>query len=167
MEISSKINISLHDWLKANYLWEINSYSANEFELSVFENTKLVEAFVADCSLLSTCSFESICGVDKDVNGSKSIAWALIRAYYSAFFAANTIIRIFGVSCSYFERDHMSRLNERVSIIDQSIPPVVVKTGCYKCVFDTGKSILQCSAVESTGGAHVTCPPKTSPPEWV
>ena len=66
-------------------------------------------------------SFESYILAHQAATGpvKKGEAWNNIKLYYSAYFAANSIIRILGISCTYISGDVLSALRRAASAVTQ------------------------------------------------
>lgn len=91
-------------WLaEGRYL--ITSIAANgsEIELYVPDHERLMESLGYDFSRFACASFESMREIQGNEDFPKATAWAGIKSYYSAFFAAHAIMRLFGVTCSQIE----------------------------------------------------------------
>lgn len=109
-------------------------------------------AMAADCSRLSSASFETIISV-RGNNDESHAAWSLIKLYYAAFYAANALIRIFGESHSHFDRTHIKRLKEIASATGSPMPDV--EGGAYHCKIQTDMTSLTCERARGArGGLH-------------
>ncbi|PAA96996.1 hypothetical protein [Serratia fonticola] len=123
LDIFKDIGKSAQDvkaWV-ANQNYLLNSYtdSAN-FELRVHNSHSLRIAYANDCNRMSVAAFESVIDIKQTQILKKSGAWGVIKAYYSAFFAAHSIMRMYGISCSQIEQEHANKINEILSLNNQN-----------------------------------------------
>lgn len=104
--------IDLRGWV-ANQSYLIDEdISADTFILRVNDTPTLKAAIANDCNRMAMASFETIAGIQKEPHLPKSGAWGIIRSYYASFFAAHTILRIFGGSCTQLEQEHLKKIYE-------------------------------------------------------
>lgn len=104
---------------------------ANEFELT-FQQTDLLHASLAnDCNRFSLASVESMWSVGKISKLPKSTGWASVQMYYSAFFAAHALLRIFGRSCSQFENEHVNKVYEIAELTQLAGTVSSIESGFY------------------------------------
>jgi hypothetical protein len=59
------------------------------------EPKTVIDAFAADCCRFSFAAFQTISQVSVEIMQRDSVAWSLIKVYYSAFYAGHALIRIF------------------------------------------------------------------------
>ncbi|MFE8146570.1 hypothetical protein RBA69_04925 [Brenneria goodwinii] len=101
----------------ANQNYFLNNYvDGSNFSLNVHNTHSLKIAYANDCNRMSVAAFESVIDINQNNTLRKSGAWGVIRAYYSAFFAAHAIMRMYGVSCSQIEVEHAKKINEVFSL---------------------------------------------------
>jgi hypothetical protein len=63
-----------------------------------------VSAFLAnECSRFACAAFQSFISVPDDISESDKVPWALIQAYYAAFYAGHSILRAVGNTCTYID----------------------------------------------------------------
>lgn len=103
-------------WLANGLYWFNSNPTKGEFRLYVRDEKEIAGAFAADIARTATACFESIYGLRKTPKLPKSTAWVLVRLYYGAYFAAHTIIRILGRSCSYLDKGHLRILRENAEM---------------------------------------------------
>ena len=113
--------------------------------------TFIVTAIAADCCRLSGSAFQTICSVETEPFNRTDLPWELIKIYYSAFYAGQTIIRLLGEGCSFFDGRHISRIDAFGKAIGK-IPGFTVDAGLYRCTADAAATKLSC--VKITGGTH-------------
>jgi hypothetical protein len=114
----------------------------------------ITTALAADCCRFALASFQTAAQLQQEILQRDSVAWSLVKLYYSAFYAGHTLIRIFGESCSYFERHHVNRLNE-MGVAFGRVPNFQIESGVYRCVLSDDATAIKCTKVRrSPGGAH-------------
>jgi hypothetical protein len=111
-------------------------------------------ALAADVCRLSCASLQTMCLAASEMIERDSMAWSLVKLYYSAFYAGNALIRLFGESCSYFDRQHALRVNQLAVALNR-VPTFRIDGGLYRCVIDQAGTSFSCTRVRSgVGGAH-------------
>lgn len=111
-EVTSRTEADLKAWLATGeYLMDQPMQKVNgracEFKLR-FSNPELVFAALAnDCNRFAQAAIETMWCIGKVEKLPKSTSWAAIQMYYSAFFAAHAILRVFGRACTQLEKSHI------------------------------------------------------------
>ena len=68
-----------------------------------FRDSNLVALKLAgDACRLALASFQTIGSVTREFDERDNAAWALVKIYYSAFYAGNAILRLFGQVLLFF-----------------------------------------------------------------
>lgn len=120
-----------------------------------FRDADYVAAAIGgDACRLASAAFVSFSNVPNELQERSSVAWGIVKLYYSAFYAGNGLLRLLGQSCSYLDTSHISRLRQ-VSVAIGNIPAFTINSGMYHFVLtqhQTGFSAIQ--ARGSVGGAH-------------
>ena len=112
----------------------------------------LAVALAGDCSRLSSAAFQTMSYVADEIVARDSAAWSFIKLYYAAFYAGHALIRLFGEGCSYFGRQHTSRLGALSDALG-IVPAFGIDAGLYYCVVKN--AAMTCvRARGSVGGAH-------------
>lgn len=97
--------------LNGNYTFS-DKPTKKKFE--IFPCDKVAAAFAGDISRLSCAAFESACSVSIPSHSNNATGWIAITSYYSAYFAANALMRVFGFACSNLSIEHTSVLKGQV-----------------------------------------------------
>lgn len=120
-----------------------------------FRDSKAVTtALASDCGRFSCAAFQSVVTIAADMEDRDSFAWALIKLYYSAFYAGHALIRTLGEGCSFFYKVHTDRI---ASVADATgmAPPFRIDSGLYHCVLESEASVATFTrAAAGSGGAH-------------
>jgi hypothetical protein len=116
-ELVKTTEIDIKGWLANQGYYITRSEYGDQYELTNFSGqSSLITALANDCNRMAMASIESVCGISNEKKLPKSSAWGLIRTYYSAFFSAHAILRIFGRSCSYIDENYTKKINESLSL---------------------------------------------------
>lgn len=104
-----------------------------QFEFYSSDINKLNDALAFDLNRMAIASFESIYALQFPENEyPKSSAWIVIKSYYSAFFAAHTILRIFGSAAIQIESSQKTKLISSFQYsAQQPLPHEQIKSGLH------------------------------------
>lgn len=111
----------------------------------------IVAATASDCCRLSASAFQTVSSLREDSFDKDDLPWELIKIYYSAFYAGQTIIRLLGESCSFFDGRHVSRI-DAFGKASGKAPGFKVDAGLYRCAIDASSTKLSCTKI--AGGTH-------------
>lgn len=153
-EVSLRTETDLKAWIaNGQYLMERpltpNAQSrANEFELRFKRADLLYAALANDLNRFSQAAIESMWCIGKVDKLPRSTGWAAIQMYYSAFFAAHSILRIFGRACTQLENSHVevvhqiaraTQMDGGVSSIENGVYISIITNDCveYKKLKDS------------------------------
>jgi hypothetical protein len=75
--------------------------------------------------------------VCRDVRLPKSYAWQVVRSYYSAFYSAHALLRLFGFSCSHLPKTHLDKVYEVASLLGRQASVSSIESGYFYAVFDS------------------------------
>jgi hypothetical protein len=129
-------DIDLKGWI-ANQNYFIDSDLANNhFSVRASDRNYLKAALGNDCNRMASATIESISGICLDNGSNKSGAWGVIRAYYAAFFAAHSIMRMYGISCSQLDQAHVDKLFESANAVDKAGSVTRLAKGFYAIKVD-------------------------------
>lgn len=132
----SKTSIDVKGWVaNQNYLVEAGM-TPTSFTLATHDYDGLRAALANDCNRMSMAAIESICGVQADTLFPKSSAWATIRSYYAAFFAAHALLRVFGYSYSQLEPEHTRKIFEMAKMLNVQGEHNKIESGFYSIQID-------------------------------
>lgn len=127
----SKTTIDVKGWVaNQNYLVAAGMTSTS-FTLTTHDSDGLRAALANDCNRMSMAAIESISGIQADVMFPKSSAWATIRSYYAAFFAAHALLRVFGYSYSQLEYEHTKKIFEMAEALNVHGSNSKIESGFY------------------------------------
>jgi len=128
--------------------------ASQSFSLDFRDSQAIVPAIGADCSRFASAAFQSITPIASEIVNKDSLAWSMIKLYYSAFYAGHSLIRILGESCSYLDHRHVARVIAVGSAIGK-VPKFRIDGGLYHCKSNRSATVLSfVRARGSVGGAH-------------
>lgn len=101
-------------WLaKENYY--VNAGPTEQsFSLYVRDSSEFKKAMSFDSFRMGMNALQSVHGIRKNPAFTKLTAWHLIQAYYAAFYAAHSTLRIFGRPFLYLEAGHSAQISNRI-----------------------------------------------------
>ena len=109
--------------------------------VSFVDASPIVNAYAGDCGRMAAAAIESAVDVEPSTRLPRSTAWFIIRAYYSAFFAAHAVLRMFGVSLTQLEGAHAAAITDIADIFGMA-NGAVLAGGFYVCKCDAHAKTL-------------------------
>lgn len=144
-----KFDYNLKWFIENGNFFFLNKPSGKKFELVTNSIDDVMKSLCHDISRFSCSAIETITNINDDPEFPKSNAWMSIRAYYSAFFSAHCILRIFGRSCSYLSNDEVRSINNSLK---KQYNDVRVSGGNYiiELKKQTGSIVLNSKEIDSS-----------------
>lgn len=115
------------------------------------DQTLIVTATAADCCRLSGSAFQTISSISEVAFEKNVLPWELIKLYYSAFYAGQTIIRLLGEGCSFLDGRHISQIDVYGKAVGK-VPGFKIEAGLYRCAINSSATKLTC--IRLPGGTH-------------
>lgn len=128
--------IDMKGWVANQNYYVDADLTNNDFVVRAADNKYLKSALANDCNRMAAAAIESISGLQLDETLNKSGAWGVIRAYYAAFFAMHSIMRMFGVSCSQLEQAHVDKIYESADALGKAGSVSRLDKGFYAIKID-------------------------------
>ena len=126
----------LRAWIANQKYSVMTSISPTAFTLVATDSSDLVQSMANDCNRLACAAFESAAGVGPDHTIPNSLAWGSIRSYYSAFFAAHGVMRLFGSACIQLDKEHVVKVFEAARAYGQIGAVASLDSGFYRASID-------------------------------
>lgn len=120
-------------WLNSQKYQVYAPIANDRFVLHFTTPEQLLAAIASDCNRLAIATFESIASVHRNPLLPKSTGWQVIQTYYSAFFAAHTILRILGVSCTQVDTSSAKLVFKIADGFGQSGGVASIEQGLSSC----------------------------------
>ncbi len=133
--------------------YDLDFDNATQAILFDFRDPALVITATAfDCCRFSGSAFQTISSVaTTDTLEKNALPWEIIKLYYSAFYAGQTITRLLGEGCSFLDGRHIAHIDAFARATGK-VPAFNVDAGLYRCVIDTTSTRLTCFRI--AGGTH-------------
>lgn len=132
----------------------INTEPANGKFSVYISNQKLIPTFFShEADRFSSAAFESLMAESVKEDFPRSTGWTLIRAYYSAFFAAHSLMRIHGWACTRVPPEVAARLNKDAKLIFPNPEPITAGLYLLKTSNDSSEIEFE-SIVAGKKGSH-------------
>lgn len=153
-----RFNGSLRDWI-VNSNWSPEKMvTRRKAILSPHNLDDFVDASFNDAIKLSIASFESASAVNAHHTEARSCAWQLISYYYSAYFAANALMRLTGHGCQNLTPLECAEINEQARIysLGGTDDGNKIFPGIYYSKLEQTKTpqwIIQ--SINTKGGVHI------------
>jgi len=125
-----------------------------KFTLYVNNPRDALRYYAHEADRFASASFESLRFELQAHDNHRSTAWILIKSYYAAFFAAHSLMRISGWSCTRLTANNIGAVNKEISIFfpDSSL----LKGGIYLLKSNPNAVEISCEKLEAAngGGSH-------------
>ena len=131
------------DWVRQGNYVVNNVISANSFELLVPNDYDIAPSLAFEISRFAAGSFESLEALSRTCPQPKSTGWLLIGVYYSAFFAAHAILRIFGRFCSQLQPADVGVVSTSAFALGTTPILQPISAGLYVAVYDWNAGALR------------------------
>lgn len=126
-----KTAVDVKGWVANQYYLVDNDLESSHFTVRTTDTSYLQAAYANDCNRMAMATIETAAGLQADPAMGKSGAWGVIRSYYAAFFAAHSIMRMFGISCSQLEQPHTNKIYEIADLVGKTGSLNSVEKGFY------------------------------------
>lgn len=90
----------------------------------------------ADANRLAIACLQSASISSGDGGEKYWLPWSLVRLYYSAFYAAHTVVRLLGTGCCWLEGSDVTHLDSIWRATTGQPPPFSIGKGTYSCEID-------------------------------
>lgn len=122
----------------------------------IFESDRgqIAAALRFDAAILATTAVECFVEARNRRRDDRAIAWAVIKAYYASYFAAHSLLRLFGQASLWADSAHVSALR-RVSTAWLGVVGECPDRGLWRVKADHDFSWVEIEGVGgSRGGSH-------------
>jgi hypothetical protein len=154
-EVTGNVAGGVPSWLSGEDYQFYAPIEPTLFAVQVSEPRVFLAALAADINRTAVASYETICQVAPNSKFPKATAWIVIKSYYAAFFAAQTILRMIGRPYTTIESQHAASVNKIASLhgflLDSS-----ATNGDYAISFDAERQRVTWKKVDRLRGSHQT-----------
>ncbi len=145
---------SVRNWIAAGEYQIYSPLQVDSIALAFQEISPVATAYAGDIVRMSVAAFESVEGISPSSRLPRSTAWLLVRAYYSAFFAAHCVLRIFGRSCTQLDGEAIGAIHAIADLFDQRAETTLSR-GLYRTLVDTDGKVVRLTRLSvADGGSH-------------
>ncbi len=124
------------------------------FKADFRDSSHVLDCIASDVSRFASSAFQTIKDVPSLLGEKEEIAWSAIKAYYAAFYAGQAVMRLFGESLSYFDKNHTTRILTLAAALTKT-PTFPVTASAYHCWLDVHARCISSAPIRrGTGGAH-------------
>lgn len=127
-----------------------SSITATSAVLTFSDWRDVTKAFAGDCGRMSSAAVETVTDIVRNERLPKSLGWCLVRAYYSAFFAAHAVERLLGRSVVQIDGQAAAAINAIGSAYGNLNAPGITR-GTFVCVADGANKTLAINKVNADG----------------
>jgi hypothetical protein len=121
------------------------------WELDFSDAEPVTHVLASECSRLGSASFQTYLHVAESLAHLDHLPWALVKAYYAAFYAAHSILRVLGFGCTYIDGRRASTLRQIIQIYGLSWP---FERGLYAASLLRSGSVMCFRSINANGGTH-------------
>lgn len=155
-EIVGQQKNSFVSWLLKKEYCIYLPISQSNFTLDIVSNQycqNLLSGFAFDCNRMASAAFETMYIIEQNRKLPKSTSWLIIKSYYAAFFAAHSIIRMLGISCSQLRKHQASEIVEVAKLFENDNGKTI-SSSYYSCIYNQSENQLLFENIKSKGGTH-------------
>jgi hypothetical protein len=141
--------LTFRGWIAKKSFRMTNPLQNKEFTLDVYSHENLLIPYAYDINRMAISSFESMNGIAPEGGLPRSTGWLIIRSYYSAYFAMQAILRMFGVSCSQFDNNESKAINDvaQMYLVQNG---KTASNGYYSCRYNSSDLTVFCKLLSNT-----------------
>ncbi|UDM07087.1 hypothetical protein LG409_17255 [Halomonas sp. NyZ770] len=141
--------LTFRGWIAKERFKITSQINSKDFILNVYSHDELLLPYAYDINRMAASSFESIHGISPDESLPRSVGWLIIRAYYSAYFSAHAILRLFGISCSQLDSNETRAITDVAQLYSLK-NDITISNGYYKCIYNHSNSTITCTKLNNT-----------------
>lgn len=145
---------TLAEWLGGGAYQVMQAATPNSFTIQTRDSAVAVAAIAHDADRFASASFESAHAVARVPHTPKATGWLMLKAYYTGFMAAHSLMRVFGTSMTQIDGSLARRMNVIATDFGfgGSGP---LADGYYRITVDTlGGALSGTAARYGTSGIH-------------
>lgn len=128
--------LDIKAWVANQNYFFTQDITAASFALRASDPSQLRQALANDLNRLASAAFESAAGIGLDPALPRSLAWGSVRSYYSAFFAAHALMRLFGSACVQLDHEHVEKVLYSAQAMGRSGGLTALDSGFFVAFID-------------------------------
>ena len=138
----------MSDWVGSGQYYFDSAVSGGRMSFVLKPGDSLTEIFAAEMSRFASAAIETSVGIARP-GMPKSTAWLFIQTYYSAFYAAHSILRSVGISATNFRRVDCQKADLVAELLGFSEEPI--NAAQFKCEYRSVSQRLDCNKASGKG----------------
>ncbi|HEJ0143057.1 TPA: hypothetical protein SLO74_002323 [Citrobacter freundii] len=151
-DVSGVTDTTFKQWIESEpQVLDSYNVTSKQFNFYISNKETFLRALAFDISRMTIATFESIYDISAEYEIPRSTAWPLIRSYYSAFFAAHTLLRILGYGVIQLERNQSEKLTAALKY-HANPPGVNISDGLHLVIYH--KDLSSFSIQKLNNGSH-------------
>ena len=151
--LSRQPKAGIRDWLSKGTYAVSKSSKPNQIVLENINKQEILECFGTDINRFSVAAHESLCNLRQYEDIPRSTAWPLVILYYSTLFYSHALLRILGVSPSYFETTELLGLRNAANAYGVA-EASKFKSGLYTFQVNMQQNQVLVTNEIKAGGSH-------------
>jgi hypothetical protein len=132
---SGKGSLDFKAWVNRGTYEVVAIPRAGEITIKIGDTGPFLDSLAFDIARFACASMETFEGLTEVGKFPKATAWAAVRSYYSAYYAAHAMIRLFGNVFSQLEDGHITILQDYADLYGIGTP--LKKSGSYSGQFNS------------------------------
>jgi len=133
--VSGVTREGLGQWITRKEFIVSQARGRDDFSIQILAPETARRGVAHDSTRMASAAFETIFGIDAVRGLPKSAGWIVVRAYYAAFFAAHSLLRMFGTNCMQLDQPQIKALDDNATLFG-CLPPNGFEGGFYVGRFD-------------------------------
>ena len=125
-------------------------FFTNNFELKVNDIESFYTSMANDCNRFAQAAIESMWTINKNEALPRSAGWTTVKMYYASFYAAHAILRLYGQSCSQYEKEHIDKVFEVAKATSMNHDVSCIEQGFYLSCIDKQKKEVSYSKLKDS-----------------
>jgi hypothetical protein len=153
--VSGNVTGGVQAWLAEEKYQIYSPVEPTLFVIQTADPNPFLLALASDINKAAVACYESIRHVLPSPQFPRSMAWSVIKTYYSAFFGAHAILRMLGTPFTSLDKAQAASVS-KIAKLHSALGSNTVEAGSYAFTYDSTRQKITWKKVESSGGIHGT-----------
>lgn len=152
-----KVNEPIRNWLVGGSWIPQAGMTNKRLTAEIYSHDQLSDYFVSETIKLSIAAMSSCIQIENNTADNRSCAWQLVRYYYSAYYAANALMRLSGHACTNLGALECSAINTTAELygVGGNAPKDKLSGGVFHLKINQGPTPNFSLGVAPGKGVHV------------
>lgn len=152
-EVTTPHEGGIRSWLANNSNFVPKSFVGDSyFDIVLYDYDEVVSVLAYDINRLSCAAVETINNISPLTRNEKSMAWNLIKYYYSAFYSAHSLLKILGFGLTSIDETIINSLRKKC--VANGLPNPTIKSGIYCIDISRSEQVLRAYKVKRYDDSH-------------